>query len=102
MKKLEIQKTKPTLIISVLKVDYLVPFLGLKKLKKQKIGATFLFPEGLANTPFKGSHTTYTRNNMGQKCEGNCGLWLLNEIILKIYLENLKKIVGAVWELLAK
>ena len=32
----------------------------------------------------------YIRNNMGQKCEGNCGLWVLNEIILK-YHENLKK-----------
>ena len=47
-------------------------------------------------------HTIYTRNNMGQKCEGNCGLWVLNEIIEKIYPENLKKIVGAVWELPAK
>ena len=28
-------------------------------------------------------HTTYSRNNMGQKCEGNCGLWVLNEMILK-------------------
>ena len=28
---------------------------------------------------------------MGQKCEGNCGLWVLNEIIKKIYPENLKK-----------
>jgi hypothetical protein len=45
-------------------------------------------------------HTTYSRNNMGQKCEGNCGLWILNEIIFKKYPENLKKIVGAVWELL--
>ena len=35
---------------------------------------------------------------MGQKCEGNCGLWVLNEIIKKKYSENLKKIVGAVWE----
>ena len=35
---------------------------------------------------------------MGQKCEGNCGLWVLNEIIKKIYPENLKKNVGAVWE----
>ena len=25
-------------------------------------------------------HTIYIRNNMGQKCEGNCGLWVLNEI----------------------
>ena len=47
-------------------------------------------------------HTTYSRNNMGQKCEGNCGLWVLNEIIKKTYPENLKKIVGAIWELPAK
>ena len=33
-------------------------------------------------------HTTYRRNNMGQKCEGNCGSWVLNEIIKKIYLLN--------------
>ena len=39
---------------------------------------------------------------MGQKCEGTCGLWVLNEITKKIYPENLKKIVGAVWELPAK
>ena len=39
---------------------------------------------------------------MGQKCEGNCGLWILNEIIKKRYPENLKKNVGAVWELPAK
>ena len=36
---------------------------------------------------------------MGQKCEGNFGLWVLNEIIKKEYPENLKKIVGAVWKL---
>ena len=30
-----------------------------------------------------GCHTIYTRNNMGQKCEGNCGLWVLNEVIKK-------------------
>ena len=48
------------------------------------------------------AHTAYSRNNMGQKCEGNCGLWVLNEIIKEIYPENLKKIVGAVWELPAK
>ena len=47
-------------------------------------------------------HNTYTRNNMGQKCEGNCGLCVQNEIIKKTYTENLKKIVGAVWELPAK
>ena len=44
---------------------------------------------------FNSWHTTYTRNNMGQKCEHNCGLWVLNEIIKKIYPENLRKIVGA-------
>ena len=43
-----------------------------------------------------------SRNNMGQKGEGNCGLWVLHEIIRKIYPENLKKIVGAVWKLPAK
>ena len=48
------------------------------------------------------SHTIYTRNNMGQKCEGVFGLWVLNEILKKTYPENLKKIVGAVWELPAK
>ena len=48
------------------------------------------------------SHTACIRNNMGQKCEGNCGLWVLNEIIKKIYPENLKKILGAVKELPAK
>ena len=47
-------------------------------------------------------HTTYSRNSMGQKCEGNCGLWVLNEIIKRMYPESLKNIVGAVWELPAK
>ena len=47
-------------------------------------------------------HTIYTRNNMGQKCEGNCGLWVLNKILKKTYPEILKKIVGAVWEIPAK
>ena len=36
------------------------------------------------------------------KWEGNCGLWVLNEIIKKMYTESLKKIMGAVWELPAK
>ena len=44
---------------------------------------------------YQPTHTTYTRNNMGQKCEHNCGLWVINEIIKKIYPENLRKIVGA-------
>ena len=47
-------------------------------------------------------HNIYTRNNMGHKCEGDCGLWVLKEIILKKYPENMKKIIGAVWELHAK
>ena len=47
-------------------------------------------------------HTIYIGNNMCQKCEGNCGLWVLNEIIKKAYPENLKKIMGAIWELPAK
>ena len=33
---------------------------------------------------------------MGQKCEGNCDLWVPNEIPKKSYPENLKKIVDAV------
>ena len=40
---------------------------------------------------------------MGQKCEENFGLWVLNEIIKKEYTVNLKKkIVGTFWELPAK
>ena len=37
-------------------------------------------------------HTIYSRNNMGQKCEGSRVLWVLNEIIYKKYPENLKKL----------
>ena len=47
-------------------------------------------------------HTTYSRNNIGHKCEGNYGLWVLNEILKETHPENLKTIVGAVWELPAK
>ena len=47
-------------------------------------------------------HTIYRRNNVGKKCKGNCGLWVLNEIIKRMYPESLKKIVGAVSESLAK
>jgi hypothetical protein len=39
---------------------------------------------------------------MCQKREGDCNLWVLNEMIKKNYAESLKKIVGAIWELLAK
>ena len=51
---------------------------------------------------FLTGHTIYIRNNMGQKCEDNCGLWVLHEILKKTYPENLIKIVGAVWELPAR
>ena len=39
---------------------------------------------------------------MSQKWEGDCGLWVLHEMIKTIYTESLKKNVGAVWELPAK
>ena len=32
-------------------------------------------------TLVQNKHTTYSRNNMDQKCEGNCGMWVLNEMI---------------------
>ena len=41
-----------------------------------------------------GAHTIYIRNNVGQKYEGNCGLWVLNEVIKKPYPEYLKKNCG--------
>ena len=33
----------------------------------------------------------FSRNNIGQKCEGNCGLWVLNEINKKIILRFWQK-----------
>ena len=48
------------------------------------------------------NHTIYIRNNKGQKCEGNCGLWVPHEILKKTYPEILNKIVGAIWEIPAK
>ena len=36
---------------------------------------------------------------MGQKCGGKTGLWVLHEIVNKTYADNMRKIVGAVWEL---
>ena len=40
---------------------------------------------------------------MRQKCGGDCGLWVLNDINdIKKNPENMKKIVGAIWELPAK
>ena len=59
-------------------------------------------PHIMGSTRFNVNHTTYSRNNIGQKREGNCGVWILNEIIQKIYPEHLKKTVGAVWEFPAK
>ena len=56
----------------------------------------FKIPDNVAAS---NTHTTYSRNNIGQKCEGNCGLWVLNEMLKERNPENLKKIVGAVWEL---
>ena len=50
----------------------------------------------------KSSHTTYSGIIMCQKWEGDCGLWVLSEIIKEIDTESLKKSVGAVWELPAK
>ena len=47
-------------------------------------------------------HTTYSWNIKWQKCAGISGLWVLNEIIQNIYLENMRKMVGAVWKLPAK
>ena len=40
----------------------------------------------------------YPGNNMCQKYGGKTGLWVLHEIVNKTYDENMKKIVGAVWE----
>ena len=51
---------------------------------------------GKSDFQYSAVHTIYSRNNMGQKCEGNCGLWVPNEILKKSYPENLKIIVGAV------
>ena len=46
--------------------------------------------------------TNVTHHLIQQKYDGIYGLWALNEIIFKIYTENMKNIIGAVWELLAK
>ena len=58
-------------------------------------------PKNDAQSP-KRSHTTYSWNIKWKKYAGISGLWVLNEIIQKKYPENMKKIVGAVWELLPK
>ena len=59
-------------------------------------------PSSHSGNQLKTKHTPYSRIIMCQKWEGDCGLWVLNEIILKRYAESLKKNVGAGWELPAK
>merc|ERR1712051_812241 len=68
---------------------------------KRSIFQTFWKPHCVTKSLFfKIEHTViYSRNNMRQKCGGNCGLWILHEIIQNEYSENLRKIVGALWEL---
>ena len=39
---------------------------------------------------------------MGAKCVRKIGLWVLLELVNKTYAENMKQIVGAIWELPAK
>ena len=65
-------------------------------------GKTLLVIEIFFALYSKQNHTIYSRNNMRQKCGGNCGLWILHEIIQNEYSENLRKMVGALWELPAK
>ena len=47
----------------------------------------FCFATVLPNS----THTTYSWNIMCQKWEGNCGLWVLNEIVKKCILKIWKK-----------
>ena len=48
------------------------------------------------------NHTTYIRNNMCPKCGGKSGLWDNFFRLEENYAENMRKIVGALWELPAK
>ena len=60
----------------------------LSKREKKKLGATS-FEICVARSfilLYQINHTTYIRNNMCQKCEGNFGLWVLNEMIRKKYI----------------
>ena len=41
--------------------------------------------------PFLTKHTAYSWNIICQKWEGDCALWVPNEIIFKKYAESLKK-----------
>ena len=49
-----------------------------------------------------GLQTIYPDDNICQKCGRKSGLWVLHETVNKTNAENMKKIVGAVWELPAK
>ena len=66
----------------------------------QGIHMDMLKPKNSKSITF--TYTIYSRDNIHQKCGGNCGLWVLHETIKNIYPENLKKIVGALWKLPAK
>ena len=46
---------------------------------------------GKSDFQYSAVHTIYSRNNMGQKCEGNWGVWVLNEIIKRNVLKKFKK-----------
>ena len=66
---------------------------------------TFSSQEAVCDFDFNSlhtQHTTCTWDIMCQKWEGDCGLWVLNEIIKRMYPESLKKTVGAVWDWPAK
>ena len=45
---------------------------------------------------FRFTHTIYPGNNMCQKCGPKSGLWVLHEIVIETYAENMKKNVGAI------
>ena len=47
----------------------------------RKFGSIFT---SIGNILSEERHTTYSKNNMCQKCGGSCGLWVLNEIMKKI------------------
>ena len=81
---------------SILKWHNTSEIFFLQRLEIKKTNPTFFRGRSIT------THTTYSKNNMCQKCGGNCGLWIFHEIIQNKYAESLKKIVGAFWELPAK
>ena len=54
---------------------------------------------GVKNIQTPGYNGACTVLKRKKKSAGISGLWVLNEIIQKIYHENMKKIMGAVWKL---